>query len=152
METQAVAQAIIPRIVLGKTPLDGHDAGVKFVARALMRAGMEVIYTGIYVSYDQLVETALQEDADIIGISSHCGQYLETVAGVIDRLRARDALDVAVVLGGIIADEDDEALHRLGVRKIFRPGTPMADITAELEQLARARRASRLRSATGEER
>lgn len=149
METQAVAQAI-PRIVLGKTPLDGHDAGVKFVARALMRAGMEVVYTGIYISHDQLVETALQEDADIIGISSHCGQYLETVAGVMDRLRARDALDVAVVVGGIIADEDDEALHDLGVKLIFRPGTPMADITVELERLAHARRAQRIHSAKGE--
>lgn len=150
METQEPAQ-VIPRIVLGKPPLDGHDAGVKFVARALMRAGMEVVYTGIYVSHDELVETALQEDADIIGISSHCGQYLETVSGVVDRLRAREALDVAVVLGGIIADEDDEALHGLGVKLIFRPGTPMADIAAELEQLARTRRAGRLHSAAGEE-
>jgi methylmalonyl-CoA mutase C-terminal domain/subunit len=140
---------LIPRIILGKTPLDGHDAGVKFVARALMRAGMEVVYTGIYISHEELVETALQEDADVIGISSHCGQYVETVTGVIERLRARDALDVAVVLGGIIADEDDAILFELGVKMIFRPGTPISDMTAEIERLADERRTGRLRSSEG---
>jgi methylmalonyl-CoA mutase C-terminal domain/subunit len=116
------------RIVVAKPGLDGHDRGAKVVARALRDAGMEVVYTGLHQTPEQIVETALQEDADAIGLSVLSGAHLTLFARVLDLLAERDARDIVVFGGGIIPVDDVAELERMGVRKIFTPGAPMRDI------------------------
>lgn len=116
------------RIVVAKPGLDGHDRGAKVVARALRDAGMEVIYTGLHQTPEQIVEAAVQEDADAIGLSVLSGAHLTLFARVLQLLAERDATDIQVFGGGIIPDADIPELERLGVRKIFTPGTPMQEI------------------------
>jgi methylmalonyl-CoA mutase C-terminal domain/subunit len=116
------------RIVVGKPGLDGHDRGAKVVARALRDAGFEVIYTGLHQSPEQIVEAAIQEDADAIGLSVLSGAHLTLFARVLELLRARGAEDIVVFGGGIIPDEDVTELERLGVAKVFTPGAPMHEI------------------------
>jgi len=110
------------RVVVAKPGLDGHDRGVKVVARALRDAGMEVIYTGLHQTPEQIVQTAIQEDADAIGLSVLSGAHLTLFARVIELLRERDAADIVVFGGGIIPDADLPELTRMGVAKIFTPG------------------------------
>ncbi|GAA2595841.1 cobalamin B12-binding domain-containing protein [Dactylosporangium fulvum] len=110
------------RVVIAKPGLDGHDRGVKIVARALRDAGMEVIYTGLHQSPEQIVETAIQEDADAVGLSVLSGAHMTLFRRVIELLAERGADDVVVFGGGIIPDEDLPELERLGVAKIFTPG------------------------------
>jgi len=110
------------RVVIAKPGLDGHDRGVKIVARALRDAGMEVIYTGLHQTPEQIVETAIQEDADAVGLSVLSGAHMTLFKRVIELLAERGAEDVTVFGGGIIPDEDLPELHRLGVAKIFTPG------------------------------
>lgn len=116
------------RIVVAKPGLDGHDRGAKVVARALRDAGMEVIYTGLHQTPEQIVEAAIQEDADAIGLSVLSGAHLTLFARVVELLRERDAADIVVFGGGIIPARDIEELERLGVRKVFTPGTSMHEI------------------------
>src|ERR1700760_4132906 len=118
------------RVVVAKPGLDGHDRGAKVVARALRDAGMEVIYTGLHQTPEQVVETALQEDAPAIGLSILSGAHMTLFRRVLELLRERDALDIVVFGGGIIPDADIAPLKEMGVAEVFTPGTPTADIVA----------------------
>lgn len=116
------------RVVVAKPGLDGHDRGVKVVARALRDAGIEVIYTGLHQTPEQIVETALQEDADAVGLSVLSGAHMTLFARVVELLTEQGADDVVVFGGGIIPDEDIPKLTDLGVAKVFTPGAPTTDI------------------------
>ncbi|MPZ66577.1 MAG: methylmalonyl-CoA mutase [Pseudonocardiaceae bacterium] len=116
------------RVVVAKPGLDGHDRGAKVVARALRDAGMEVIYTGLHQTPEQIVETALQEDADAVGLSVLSGAHMTLFAKLIELLAAKDASDVLVFGGGIIPEEDVPKLHDLGVAKVFTPGATTYEI------------------------
>jgi len=113
------------RIVVAKPGLDGHDRGAKVVARALRDAGVEVIYTGLHQTPEQIVTTAIQEDADAIGLSILSGAHMTLFARVLDLLRKGNAADIVVFGGGIISGEDIEALKAMGVAEIFTPGASM---------------------------
>jgi methylmalonyl-CoA mutase C-terminal domain/subunit len=127
------------RVVIAKPGLDGHDRGAKVIARALRDAGMEVIYTGLHQTPEQIVETALQEDADAVGISILSGAHMTLVPRILDGLRAAGLEDVLVVVGGTIPTEDANELRRLGVGQIFTPGAPTSTIVDYLRgALARA--------------
>ena len=116
------------RVVVAKPGLDGHDRGAKVVARALRDAGIEVVYTGLHQTPAQIVDTAIQEDADIIGLSVLSGAHLTLFAEVMDLLKAKDATDIVVFGGGIIPDEDIPVLEEMGVARIFTPGTTTHEI------------------------
>ena len=116
------------RVVVAKPGLDGHDRGAKVVARALRDAGMEVIYTGLHQTPEQIVETAIQEDADAVGLSVLSGAHMTLFQRVIELLRERDAADIVVFGGGIIPEEDIPQLAELGVAKVFTPGATTQSI------------------------
>ncbi len=116
------------RVVVAKPGLDGHDRGAKIIARALRDAGMEVIYTGLHQTPEQIVETVIQEDADAVGLSILSGAHMTLFRRVIELLRERDADDIVVFGGGIIPEADVAELERLGVRRVFTPGASMAEI------------------------
>jgi methylmalonyl-CoA mutase C-terminal domain/subunit len=116
------------RVVIAKPGLDGHDRGAKVVARALRDAGMEVIYTGLHQTPEQVVETALQEDAHAIGLSILSGAHMTLFRRVLELLKERDALDVVVFGGGIIPDADIAPLKEMGVAEVFTPGTTTTSI------------------------
>jgi methylmalonyl-CoA mutase C-terminal domain/subunit len=116
------------RVVVAKPGLDGHDRGAKVVARALRDAGIEVVYTGLHQTPEQIVETAIQEDADVIGLSILSGAHLTLFRAVLDQLAARDAADIVVFGGGIIPADDVTDLEAMGVAKIFTPGATTASI------------------------
>jgi methylmalonyl-CoA mutase, C-terminal domain len=116
------------RVVVAKPGLDGHDRGAKVVARALRDAGMEVVYTGLHQTPEQIVETALQEDADAVGLSVLSGAHMTLFAKVVELLRSKGATDVLVFGGGIIPDEDIAKLSELGVAKVFTPGASTHEI------------------------
>jgi methylmalonyl-CoA mutase C-terminal domain/subunit len=116
------------RVVVAKAGLDGHDRGAKVVARALRDAGIEVIYTGLHQTPEQIVAAAIQEDVDAIGLSVLSGAHMTLFARVIELLREQDAADIVVFGGGIIPDDDIAELTNLGVAKIFTPGAPTTDI------------------------
>jgi methylmalonyl-CoA mutase C-terminal domain/subunit len=122
----AVARKI--RVVIAKPGLDGHDRGAKIIARALRDAGMEVIYTGLHQTPEQIVETAVQEDADAVGISILSGAHMTLVPRILELLRENEAEDVLVVVGGTIPREDAEELEQQGVAGIFTPGAPTSEI------------------------
>ena len=117
------------RIVVAKPGLDGHDRGAKVVARALRDAGHEVVYTGLHQTPQQIVETAIQEDADLIGLSVLSGAHMTLFRTLVDLLRERDAADIVVFGGGIIPEEDVAPLEEIGVAKIFTPGATTGEIT-----------------------
>ena len=116
------------RVVVAKPGLDGHDRGAKVVARALRDAGVEVIYTGLHQTPEQIVETAIQEDADAVGLSVLSGAHMTLFAKVIELLKERGSEDIKVFGGGIIPEADMPELERLGVAKIFTPGATTTDI------------------------
>ena len=116
------------RVVIAKPGLDGHDRGAKVVARALRDAGMEVIYTGLHQTPEQVVETAIQEDADAVGLSVLSGAHMTLFRRVLELLAEREASDIVVFGGGIIPDPDIPELERLGVAKVFTPGASTASI------------------------
>jgi methylmalonyl-CoA mutase, C-terminal domain len=116
------------RVVIAKAGLDGHDRGAKVIARALRDAGMEVIYTGLFQSPEQIVQTAIQEDADGIGLSILSGAHMTLFPLVVERLKAQDAGDIVFFGGGTIPPEDAKRLKELGVREIFTPGAPLQTI------------------------
>jgi methylmalonyl-CoA mutase C-terminal domain/subunit len=129
---RAVAGKI--RVVIAKPGLDGHDRGAKIIARALRDAGMEVIYTGLHQTPEQIVETAIQEDADAVGISILSGAHMTLVPRILDGLKENGAEDVVVVVGGTIPREDSEELKRQGVAEVFTPGAPMGEIVDFLRE------------------
>jgi methylmalonyl-CoA mutase, C-terminal domain len=116
------------RVIIAKPGLDGHDRGAKVVARALRDAGVEVIYTGLHQTPEQIVSAALQEDADAIGLSILSGAHMTLFARVLELLAERGAQDIVVFGGGIIPDADIAELESMGVAKIFTPGAPTTDI------------------------
>jgi methylmalonyl-CoA mutase C-terminal domain/subunit len=116
------------RIVVAKPGLDGHDRGAKVVARALRDAGHEVIYTGLHQTPEQIVETAIQEDADVIGLSVLSGAHMTLFKKVIELLDERDARDIVVFGGGIIPEDDIPLLEQIGVAKVFTPGATTTEI------------------------
>ncbi|MET8697720.1 MULTISPECIES: cobalamin B12-binding domain-containing protein [unclassified Kitasatospora] len=126
------------RVVVAKPGLDGHDRGAKVIARALRDAGMEVIYTGLHQTPEQVVDTAIQEDADGIGLSILSGAHMTLCARVLELLKERDAEDIKVFCGGIIPDEDIVELKAMGVADIFTPGTPTTEVVAWVEANLRA--------------
>ena len=123
------------RVVVAKPGLDGHDRGAKVVARALRDAGVEVIYTGLHQTPEQNVETAIQEDADAIGLSVLSGAHMTLFAKVVELLAQRDASDIIVFGGGIVPDADIPLLEELGVAKIFTPGASTRDIVTWVNAL-----------------
>ena len=116
------------RVVIAKPGLDGHDRGAKIIARALRDAGMEVVYTGLHQLPEQIVETALQEDAEAIGISILSGAHMTLVPRILDLLAEAGARDMVVVLGGTIPADDAIELKQLGVAEVFGPGSPTSTI------------------------
>ncbi len=123
------------RVVIAKPGLDGHDRGAKVIARALRDAGMEVIYTGLHQTPEQIVETAIQEDADAVGISILSGAHMTLVPRILDGLRAADLGDILVLVGGTIPPDDVAALKELGVAEVFTPGSrTMVEIVAYLNE------------------
>jgi methylmalonyl-CoA mutase C-terminal domain/subunit len=116
------------RVLVAKPGLDGHDRGAKVIARALRDAGMEVIYTGLRQTPEMIVEAALQEDAQVIGLSILSGAHNAIVPRVMELLRQKDMADVIVVVGGIVPDQDAAALKAQGVAAVFQPGASLAEI------------------------
>ena len=127
------------RVVIAKPGLDGHDRGAKVIARALRDAGMEVIYTGLRQTPEQIVAAALQEDADAIGLSILSGAHMHICPRVMELLREQRLDDVQVVVGGIIPDVDIPKLNAIGITGIFLPGTPMHEIVDFITRQARRR-------------
>jgi methylmalonyl-CoA mutase C-terminal domain/subunit len=127
------------RVVVAKPGLDGHDRGIKVIARALRDAGFEVIYTGLFQTPEQVAETALQEDADAVGLSVLSGAHMTLFPRVVEELRKRDLEHVVVFGGGIIPEPDISKLQEAGVAAIFTPGASMASITDWLEEALDAR-------------
>ena len=127
------------RILVAKPGLDGHDRGAKVIARALRDAGMEVIYTGLRQTPEQIVSAALQEDADVIGLSILSGAHMHICPRVMELLKEKGLDDVQVVIGGIIPDVDIPKLNAMGIRGIFIPGTPMQHIIDYITANVRAR-------------
>ncbi|WP_020144822.1 cobalamin-dependent protein [Terracoccus sp. 273MFTsu3.1] len=122
------ASTDVIRVVVAKPGLDGHDRGAKVVARALRDAGMEVIYTGLHQTPEQIVEAAIQEDADVVGLSVLSGAHMTLFARVVELLAERDASDIVVFGGGIIPEDDIPELEKLGVAKVFTPGATTMEI------------------------
>ncbi|MDE2572881.1 MAG: cobalamin B12-binding domain-containing protein [bacterium] len=129
------------RIVVAKPGLDGHDRGAKVVARALRDAGMEVIYTGLHQLPEQIVETALQEDADVIGVSILSGAHLTVLPKIFDLLREREAEDVVVIVGGVIQPQDVPKLHAMGVAAVYDAEQPLQALVDAVRRHAAERRA-----------
>jgi methylmalonyl-CoA mutase C-terminal domain/subunit len=127
------------RVVIAKPGLDGHDRGAKVIARALRDAGMEVIYTGLRQSPEQIVAAALQEDADVIGLSILSGAHMHICPRLMELLRKNGLEHVLVVVGGIIPDVDIPKLRAMGIEGIFLPGSPMQDIVQFISQHLRPR-------------
>ena len=121
------------RVVIAKPGLDGHDRGAKVIARALRDAGMEVIYTGLHQTPEQIVETAIQEDADAVGISILSGAHMTLVPKILDGLKEQGVDDVVVVVGGTIPREDADELKSRGVAEVFTPGAPTSEIVEFLK-------------------
>jgi len=122
------------RVLIAKVGLDGHDRGAKIVARALRDSGMEVIYTGIRQTVDQVVNAALQEDVDVVGLSFLSGDHLVLVPKVIQGLRKKGKKDVMVLAGGVILKRHVSDLLKMGVHKVFPPGTPPAEIVQYIKE------------------
>ena len=127
------------RVVIAKPGLDGHDRGAKVIARALRDAGMEVIYTGLRQTPEMIVGAALQEDADVIGLSILSGAHMHICPRVVELLKAQGLDDVLVVIGGIIPDQDLPKMHAMGITGVFLPGTPMQAIVDFIAAHARVR-------------
>jgi methylmalonyl-CoA mutase C-terminal domain/subunit len=121
-------------VLVAKPGLDGHDRGAKIVARALRDAGMEVVYTGLRQTPEMIVNAALQEDVQVIGLSILSGAHNAIVPRVMQLLREKDMADVRVIVGGIVPDEDAEALRRQGVAAVFQPGAPLEAIVDFIRQ------------------
>ena len=138
-----MSQHDIIRVLVAKPGLDGHDRGAKVIARALRDAGMEVIYTGIRQTPQMIVEAAVQEDVDVVGLSSLSGAHMELFPQIINGLKEQGMEDVTIVAGGIIPEEDQESLMAMGIKGIFGPGSSMRDIGEFIrETVAKQRRST----------
>jgi len=124
------------RVLLAKPGLDGHDLGIKLIARALRNAGMEVVYTGLNVTPEEVINSAIQESVDVIGISFLSGSHIILTEKMMSLLQAKDSTHMKVVVGGIIPQKDFEVLQAMGVHGIFAPGTPLEKITDTIRELA----------------
>ncbi|UCC12050.1 MAG: cobalamin B12-binding domain-containing protein [candidate division WOR-3 bacterium] len=122
------------RVLVGKPGLDGHDRGAKVVAAALRDAGMEVIYTGLHQTCESIVEAAIQEDVDVIGLSILSGAHMTLFPKVLNLLKKRHASDIVVIGGGIIPQADMKKLEKKGVKKLFGPGTPTSEIITWIQE------------------
>jgi methylmalonyl-CoA mutase C-terminal domain/subunit len=127
------------RVLVAKPGLDGHDRGAKVIARALRDAGMEVIYTGLRQTPEDIVEAAIQEDVDAIGLSCLSGAHMALFPEVVKLLRKRKAGDIVVVGGGIIPEEDVPKLKKAGIKNVFGPGTPLHEIVSFIQKSAHAK-------------
>jgi methylmalonyl-CoA mutase C-terminal domain/subunit len=127
------------RVVIAKVGLDGHDRGVKIVARTLRDAGMDVIYTGLHRTPEEVVEAAIQEDVDVIGVSILSGAHMTVFPRIVKLLEERGAEDILVVGGGVIPDEDLPKLREIGVKELLLQDTPPAQIVASIERLVAER-------------
>ena len=127
------------RVIIAKVGLDGHDRGVKIVARTLRDAGMDVIYTGLHRTPEEVADAAVQEDVDVIGVSILSGAHMTVFPRILDALKARDAHDILVIGGGVIPDEDVEALKRLGVKELMLQDTPPAAIVQMVKRVVAER-------------
>ena len=137
------------RVLVAKPGLDGHDRGAKIIARALRDAGMEVIYTGIRQTPQMIVEAALQEDVDVIGLSILSGAHMDLFPQIFDGLSSNEMDDVSVVAGGIIPEADRAELESMGVRGVYGPGTPTSEIVDRVRELASERAAPESGSESG---
>lgn len=127
------------RILIAKPGLDGHDRGAKVIARALRDAGNEVIYSGLHQTPAQIVETAIHEDVDAIGLSALSGAHMTLFTAVVELLRERAVNDIVVFGGGIVPERDADLLKERGLAAIFTPGTPLADVTGWVQSNVRSR-------------
>ena len=127
------------RVLIAKPGLDGHDRGAKVIARALRDAGMEVIYTGLRQTPEDIVEAAIQEDVDAIGLSSLSGAHMALFPDVVKLLKKRKAGDIVVVGGGIIPEDDVPKLKKAGIKAVFGPGTPLAEIVSFFQKAGHAK-------------
>ncbi len=124
------------RVLLAKSGLDGHDLGIKLIARALRNSGMEVVYTGLNVTPEEVINSAIQESVDVIGISFLSGSHIMLTEKIMSLLQAKDSSHMKVIVGGIIPQKDFEVLQAMGVHRIFAPGTPLEKITDTITELA----------------
>jgi methylmalonyl-CoA mutase C-terminal domain/subunit len=138
-QSQVSTKARRPRVLVGKAGLDGHGRGAKVVARVLRDAGMEVVYTGLHRTPEQIVSAAVQEDVDVVGISILSGAHLTLMPRILDLLRAAGAQDVQVVVGGVIPDEDVQRLRSMGVAEVFGQEASPDLIAARVRELAASR-------------
>lgn len=120
---------------MGKVGLDGHDRGPKVVARALRDAGMEVVYTGIHQTPEMIVEAAIQEDVDVVGLSIHSGAHMTLLPRVVSLLKEHECNDINVIAGGIIPEHDVPALNKVGISHIFTPGTPTSEVVRTIKNI-----------------
>jgi len=124
------------RVLVAKPGLDGHDRGAKVVAQALKEAGMEVIYTGLHQTIDQIIQTAVQEDVDVIGLSILSGAHIPICEALLQKMKGKGMEDVKIVVGGVIPRRDVERLKSLGVHAVFPGGTPFSKIVEEVREVA----------------
>lgn len=129
----------IIRVIIAKVGLDGHDRGVKIVARTLRDAGMDVIYTGLHRTPEEVVDAAVQEDVDVLGVSILSGAHMTVFPKILKRLKERDAADIIVLAGGVMSDEDALVLKEMGVREILLQDTPPELIVATVRRLVAER-------------
>ncbi|MCC6869365.1 MAG: cobalamin B12-binding domain-containing protein [Burkholderiales bacterium] len=127
------------RVIIAKVGLDGHDRGVKIVARTLRDAGMDVIYTGLHRTPEEVVDAAVQEDVDVIGVSILSGAHMTVFPRILDALKAKKADDILVVGGGVIPDDECDALRKLGVKEVLLQDTPPAEIVAMIKRVVAER-------------
>jgi methylmalonyl-CoA mutase C-terminal domain/subunit len=137
MPSKSKAEARPIRVLMAKPGLDGHDRGAKVVARALRDAGMEVIYAGLRQTPEDVVESAIEEDVDLIGLSCLSGAHMALFPRVLEILRAKKVRDVPVFAGGIIPDEDARRLKKIGIKAVFGPGTSLETIVSTAREIAR---------------
>jgi methylmalonyl-CoA mutase C-terminal domain/subunit len=128
------------RVLVAKAGLDGHQAGIRLVAQALRDEGMEVVYLGLYNTVEQIVQTAIEEQVDVVGLSSLCGAHMEVIPQVAAQLREKGLGDALLIAGGVIPNKDIPALTAAGVARVFKGGTPLADIGAYIKDAMRERR------------
>lgn len=124
------------RVLVAKPGLDGHDRGAKVVAQALKEAGMEVIYTGLHQTIDQIIQTALQEDVDVIGLSILSGAHIPICEALLQKMKGTGMEDVKIAVGGVIPRRDVEKLKSLGIHAVFPGGTPFSRIVEEIQEVA----------------
>jgi len=132
------------RVLIAKVGLDGHQAGIRLVAQAIRDAGMEVVYLGLYNTVEQIVQAALQEQVDVVGLSSLCGAHMDVIPNVAQQLRDKGMGDALLIAGGVLPDRDLPALYECGVAAVFKGGSPLADITSYITKTIREKRAAEL--------